>query len=89
MRSENTRAVGASRRALPVESGAQAIKDYPLPSAATAFGLGVGVGLVAVYSVLGSMRGRNEEETLAGRIGQQVLGALTDAMPDTLAKRLS
>lgn len=55
-----------------------AIAERPWASATTAFGLGLGAGL-AIFAVMCQSRRR---ETVATRIGNQVMDALRSVSPD-------
>jgi hypothetical protein len=59
------------------------IGEHPLPSALTAFGVGVGVGLLGTMLLCG--RSRQQDPTMRKR----VLEAISSALPDSITKHLS
>lgn len=58
------------------------IGEYPLTSALTAFGVGVGVGFLG--AILLHDRSRQQDTAIAKR----VLDAVSNALPDSVAKHL-
>jgi hypothetical protein len=69
------------------DTGGRVVGEHPLPSALTAFGIGVGAGLLAA-AVLGRSR-QQEEETFARQVSHHVQDALSKILPGTIAKHLS
>jgi F0F1-type ATP synthase membrane subunit c/vacuolar-type H+-ATPase subunit K len=59
------------------------IGEHPLPSALTAFAVGVGVGVVGVMLLYG--RSRQEDAAMTKR----VLDAISNALPESIAKHFS
>jgi len=70
-----------STRAVNEETG-RLIGQHPLPSVITAFAAGVGVGLLALALIPSASRDRD------AAITRRLLDALSNVLPDTLAKRL-
>jgi hypothetical protein len=63
------------------------VNQYPLSLLFTAFGLGVGVGIVAVHCL-----SEPEQETYARmsqRVGRQVLDSLSTMLPEPISHVLS
>jgi hypothetical protein len=65
------------------EETGRLVGQHPLPSALTAFGAGVGVGLLAILLLPNASR---ERETA---ISNRVLDALSGILPDSVTKRAS
>jgi hypothetical protein len=76
---------GATPAGIP-EAGARIVANQPLPSALTAFGLGVASGVVLALIVPCSTS--RQDATLAQRISRQVLEGVTSIVPDAVAKHL-
>jgi len=67
------------------ESSKEFVEEHALQSAFVVFGIGVGAGLV-IASLLGeSMQVR--QTTMTQRLGQQMLDAMSNVVPNALAKR--
>jgi hypothetical protein len=62
------------------------LEEYPFPAILIAFGLGVGLGVAIGGALADAMTPRHE--TLAERLGRQVLEAVNSALPGPIAKRL-
>ena len=59
------------------------VRDHPWPSAATAFGFGLGVGFLAVSLLSSSSQHRDAAVT------ERFLNILSRVVPDSLSSRLS
>jgi hypothetical protein len=59
------------------------IGEHPLPSALTAFAVGVGVGVLGVMLLYNRPRQRHVA------MSKRVLDAISNALPDSLSKHLS
>jgi hypothetical protein len=65
------------------EGTGRLVDQHPLPSALTAFGAGLGVGLLAVALLPNASRQRD------AAITKRVLDALSGILPDSFTKRAS
>jgi len=66
----------------------QVVQDYPISSTLVVFGIGIGVGLLASYSLLDSVL-RPPPPTMTERLSRQFYDALSHAVPESLAKRFA
>lgn len=64
------------------EKSGQVVGEHPLPSALTAFGAGVGIGLLAALLLPDAAWKRDT------RITTRVLDSLSDVIPDSVARRM-
>jgi hypothetical protein len=70
-----------------MDSGREMVSGHPLSATMTAFGVGLGVGLV-VATMLGERRSVVEEHySLAGKIGKKVMDAINEHIPDSMRNR--
>jgi hypothetical protein len=70
-----------------MESGRDMVSGHPLSATMTAFGLGLGVGLV-VATMLGERRHIMEEpQSFASKIGKKVMDAINEHVPDSMRSR--
>ncbi|MEO8495750.1 MAG: hypothetical protein ABI614_11810 [Planctomycetota bacterium] len=67
------------------EGSKEFVGEHAMPTALTVFGLGVGTGLVVASLLSQSMPSR--QTTLAERLGQQLLDAMSSVVPNSLMKR--
>jgi hypothetical protein len=74
--------IGQRARDINRETG-RVIGEHPLPSALTAFGVGVGLGFLG--AILLPDRSRQQEAAITKR----VLDAVLNALPHSVAKHLS
>lgn len=67
----------------------QMVREHPLESALVVFGLGVGIGVVIGTALAGSLREfREPAPSAAQRIGRQVLEAVSQSLPEAVARHL-
>lgn len=64
------------------EKTGHVVGEHPLPSALTAFGAGVGIGLLAALLLPDAAWKRG------ARISTRVLDSLSDVIPDSVARRM-
>jgi hypothetical protein len=74
--------IGQKTRDVSRETG-RVLAEHPLPSALTAFGVGLGVGFLG--AILLPDRSRQQDAAITKR----VLDAVLDALPNSVAKHLS
>lgn len=64
------------------------VKEYPVSSLLTVFGVGLGVGVLLSQTVCHSMlRAFEPEPTVAERLSRQIYDAVRHAIPDSIANR--
>lgn len=64
--------------------GKELLEEYPLASVMIAFGLGVAAGMTLVNMFSDSMS--SHRESLSHRIGSQFLEAMSQVVPDSVAR---
>jgi hypothetical protein len=69
-----------------MDSGREIVGGHPLSATMTAFGLGLGVGLV-LATMLGESRRVVEHHSFAGKIGKKVMDAINEHVPDSMRNR--
>lgn len=69
------------------ESSQELVEHHPFSAATAAFGLGMGLGVLIALLVTDSHR--QEERDYAHRVGQQILDALTNVLPESVSRHLS
>lgn len=70
----------------------ECISEYPLASTMSAFGIGLGIGLLIGMAVAGESRPKPRhwyDLESAELFGQRVLDAVASKLPDSIAKRIT
>ena len=70
----------------------ECISEYPMASTLSAFGIGLGVGLLVGMALGGESRPKPRhwyDLNSAEEYGRRILDAVTSALPESLAKRIS
>jgi hypothetical protein len=65
------------------DSSREFIGEYPVSTTLSAFAVGFGVGIAAVYLLGGESRHRHDLG-LADKLGRRVLDAIANAVPESL-----
>jgi len=69
------------------ETSKEFVVDHAVSSTMVAFGFGLATGVALVYMLSDSSESRVEEEVnVAQRIGKQIMDAVSDMIPQSLAK---
>ena len=68
-------------------SSHELVNHYPFSAASIAFGLGLGLGVAIATMMTDSPR--YEKRDYAHRVGQQVLQALANVLPESVSSRMS
>jgi len=69
------------------ETSKEFVSDHAISSTMAAFGFGLATGIALVYMLSDSSESKVEEEVnVAQRIGKQIMDAVSDMIPQSLAK---
>lgn len=69
---------------------AEIVQEYPISTAMTVFGVGLGVGILLSLTVCDSlMRAVEPPPTMAERLSRQLYETLSHAVPDSMARRFA
>jgi hypothetical protein len=70
----------------------ECVSEYPMASTLSAFGIGLGIGLLIGMTLAGESRPRPRHWYDLGSAedyGRRILDAVTSALPDSIAKRIT
>lgn len=67
------------------QEGKQLMDDYPVAAVGIAFGLGLATGL-AIASMLTEPQQQSRHWQVANRLGEQLLDAMSNVLPDALRR---
>jgi len=69
---------------------ANVVQEYPLSTAMLVFGIGLGVGILASHTICDSlMRAFEPPPTMTERLSRQFYDALSQAVPQSVARRFA
>jgi len=69
------------------ETSKEFVSDHAISSTMAAFGFGLATGIALVYMLSDSSESKVEEEvSVAQRIGKQIMDAVSDMIPQSMAK---
>jgi hypothetical protein len=66
------------------QEGRELVEEYPVATVALVFGLGVMTGIAAVSLLCDSPQQSSKHSTMAHRLGEQLLDAMSSVLPETV-----
>lgn len=64
------------------------VHDYPVPTAVVVFGLGIGVGLLAVHLLGGPGHKAEPKSSTFETLGRQICDAVRNAVPEAISRHM-